>query len=217
MSKSRLLIQNLGVMPYQHAWNLQKKMVQERLDDPNLQDVLLVVEHPSVYTLGTGSTVDNLKFDLNEFSGELFRTERGGEVTYHCRGQVVVYPILNLRHHQQDLHWYLRQLEEVVIRLLRLYGIEGKRIEGLTGVWVDGQKISAMGIKVKRWVTMHGLALNVSCDLSGFERIIPCGIRDKSVTRLIDFVDDVELEKVKKEMVMMFVQVFGYDANLENS
>ena len=119
---------------------IKKKLVQNRLDHADLDDVLLLVEHPAVYTLGTGSTLDNLKFDLNDFSGQLFRTERGGEVTYHCLGQIVIYPILNLRNHQQDLHWYLRQLEEVIIQLLAFYGVEGTRIEGLTGVWVNEQK-----------------------------------------------------------------------------
>ncbi|AUC60152.1 lipoate-protein ligase LipB [Cyanobacterium sp. HL-69] len=217
MAKKRLLIENLGVMPYEKVWNYQKKLVQNRLDHADLDDVLLLVEHPAVYTLGTGSTLDNLKFDLNDFSGQLFRTERGGEVTYHCLGQIVIYPILNLRNHQQDLHWYLRQLEEVIIQLLAFYGVEGTRIEGLTGVWVNEQKICAMGIKVKRWITMHGLALNVDCNLEGFEQIIPCGIRDKSVTRLVNFVSNVSMEEVKKQLVMMFKNVFGYDSNLENS
>ncbi|WP_069791028.1 lipoyl(octanoyl) transferase LipB [Cyanobacterium sp. IPPAS B-1200] len=217
MAKKRLLIEHLGIMPYEKVWNYQKKLVQNRLDHADLDDVLLLVEHPTVYTLGTGSTLDNLKFDLNNFSGQLFRTERGGEVTYHCLGQIVVYPILNLRNHQQDLHWYLRQLEEVVIQLLTFYGVEGARIEGLTGVWVNDEKICAMGIKVKRWITMHGLALNVDCDLEGFGQIIPCGIRDKSVTRLVNFVPDVSMEEVKKQLVMVFKNVFGYDSNLENS
>ncbi|AFZ48732.1 lipoate-protein ligase B [Cyanobacterium stanieri PCC 7202] len=198
MTEKKILVENLGIIPYEQAWDYQKKLVQQRLENPDLEDILLLLEHPPVYTLGTGSTVDNLKFDLNKFSGQLFRTERGGEVTYHCLGQIVMYPIVNLRHHQQDLHWYLRQLEEVVIQLLAIYGIKAQRIEGLTGVWVGDAKISAMGIKAKRWITMHGLALNVCCNLSGFEQIIPCGIRDKSVTRLVDFVPDVPIDEVKK-------------------
>ncbi|MGY6528603.1 MAG: lipoyl(octanoyl) transferase LipB [Cyanobacterium sp.] len=217
MIKKRLLIEDLSITPYEKVWDYQKKLVQQRLENPNLDDVLLLVEHPAVYTLGTGSTVDNLKFDLNHFSGQLFRTERGGEVTYHCLGQIVAYPILNLRRHQQDLHWYLRQLEEVVINLLAVYGVKGERIDGLTGVWVNDEKISAIGIKVKRWITMHGLAINVTCDLSGFEQIIPCGIRDKSVTRLANFEPDIQIEDVKKQLVIRFKKVFGYGSNLENS
>lgn len=210
MTEKKILVENLGIIPYEQAWDYQKKLVQQRLENPGLEDILLLLEHPPVYTLGTGSTVDNLKFDLNKFSGQLFRTERGGEVTYHCPGQTVMYPIINLRHHQQDLHWYLRQLEEVIIQLLAIYGIKAQRIEGLTGVWVGDSKISAMGIKVKRWITMHGLALNVCCDLSGFEQIIPCGIRDKSVTRLVDFVPDVPMDEVKKQLITVFKQVFDY-------
>lgn len=211
MTEKKILVENLGIIPYEQAWDYQKKLVQQRLENPDLEDILLLLEHPPVYTLGTGSTVDNLKFDLNKFSGQLFRTERGGEVTYHCLGQIVMYPIVNLRHHQQDLHWYLRQLEEVVIQLLAIYGIKAQRIEGLTGVWVGDAKISAMGIKAKRWITMHGLALNVCCNLSGFEQIIPCGIRDKSVTRLVDFVPDVPIDEVKKKLITVFKQVFDYE------
>lgn len=210
MTDKRILIEDLGIIPYEKAWDYQKKLVQQRLENPNLQDILLLLEHPPVYTLGTGSTINNLKFDLNNFSGQLFRTERGGEVTYHCPGQIIIYPILNLRHHRQDLHWYLRQLEEVVIQLLAVYGIKAQRIAGLTGVWVSDGKISAMGIKVKRWITMHGLALNICCDLSGFEKIIPCGIQDKSVTRLVDFVPDVSMDEVKKQLIKVFKQVFNY-------
>ncbi|MCO5581224.1 hypothetical protein L7F22_035102 [Adiantum nelumboides] len=135
-----------------------------------------------VYTLGTRSSEEYLLFDKDKPPCDLYRTERGGEVTYHGPGQLVIYPILNLRHFQMDLHWYLRSLEEVVIRALwSAYGIEAARIKGLTGVWVGTEKVAAIGVRVSRWVTYHGLALNVTTDLLPFKKIVPCGIRDYSV------------------------------------
>jgi lipoyl(octanoyl) transferase len=206
---SRIIeIEDLGLMPYQKAWEYQQKLVRERLDNPELSDKLLLVEHPPVYTLGTGSTLNNIKFDLNKFSGQIYRIERGGEVTFHCPGQIVGYPILNLHYYQQDLHWYLRQLEEVIIQLLAKYNLKAERINDLTGVWINDAKIAAIGIKVKRWITMHGFALNVCCDLSGFEKIIPCGIKDKSVTKLSHFHPDISIIEVKKELIKTFFQVF---------
>jgi len=154
---------------------------------------------------------------LTTFLVNYIGQERGGEVTYHCLGQIVVYPILNLRHHQQDLHWYLRQLEEVVIGVLGNYGVKAHRISDLTGVWVDNEKISAVGIKVKRWITMHGLAFNLCCDLSGFAQIIPCGIEDKSVTSLHRLIPHCpSVDEMKKEIIRMFVNVFHYEEVVED-
>ncbi|BAQ66241.1 lipoyl(octanoyl) transferase LipB [Geminocystis sp. NIES-3709] len=201
-------LENIGLISYKKAWEYQQKLVQERLKNPLLSDKLLLVEHPPVYTLGTGSTLNNLKFDLKSFSGELYRTERGGEVTFHCLGQIVVYPILNLHYYKQDLHWYLRQLEEVVIQLLYQYNIKSYRIKGLTGVWIGNAKIAAIGIKVKRWITMHGFALNVDCNLSGFKQIIPCGIQDKFVTKMTHYDPNINIIEVKEKLVETFAKVF---------
>ena len=143
----------------------------------------------------------------------MYRTERGGEVTYHCPGQLVGYPILNLRYYQQDLHWYLRQLEAVIMMVLANYGLEGERIAGLTGVWLKGQKIAAIGIKVRRWITMHGFAVNVCPDLSGFDRIVPCGIEDKPVGSLIQFIPNLTVEKVRQEVAVAFARVFEINFN----
>lgn len=210
ISNSRIIeIEDLGLMPYKKAWEYQQKLVKERIDNPALPDKLLLIEHPPVYTLGTGSTLDNLKFDINNFSGKIYRIERGGEVTFHCPGQIVAYPILNLRYYQQDLHWYLRQLEEVIIQLLAKYNLKGERINGLTGVWINDAKIAAIGIKVKRWITMHGFALNICCDLSGFDQIIPCGIKDKFVTKISYYVQDISVLVVKPELVKTFGKVFS--------
>ncbi|YAI82849.1 MAG: lipoyl(octanoyl) transferase LipB [cyanobacterium endosymbiont of Rhopalodia sterrenbergii] len=197
-----------GIIPYELAWRTQRSLVKERLEDPTLEDILLLLEHPPVYTLGTGSSLNFLKFDLATTSYEVYRIERGGEVTYHCPGQLVGYPILNLRHYQQDLHWYLRQLEEVIIKVLQEYGIKGERISGLTGVWVEGYKVAAIGIKVSRWITMHGFSLNVYPDLKGFKQIIPCGIEDKPLGSLEQLIPNIKLSKVRQKIILAFADVF---------
>ena len=173
-----------------------------------MPDALLLLEHPPVYTLGQGSTPDFLKFDPAHSEVELYRTERGGEVTYHCPGQLVGYPILNLRRHRQDLHWYLRELEAVLIDVLAVYHLKARRIEGLTGVWVEDHKVAAIGIKVSRWITFHGFALNVCPDLSGFSRIVPCGIGDRPVGSLAQFCPQLTVEAVRPVLVEKFSQRF---------
>jgi lipoyl(octanoyl) transferase len=200
--------QALGLVAYQTAWDYQRSLVAARITDPTLEDVLLLLEHPAVYTLGTGSSKDFLRFDPQDTDYEIHRIERGGEVTYHCPGQLVAYPILNLRHYQQDLHWYLRQLEEVILQVLQSYGLAAERLSGLTGVWVEGYKLAAIGIKVSRWITMHGFAINVCPDLTGFTRIVPCGIADKPVGSLAQFLPDITLKQVQDDIVRNFAQVF---------
>jgi lipoyl(octanoyl) transferase len=197
-----------GLVPYQSAWAWQRSLVEQRRQQSNLEDVLILLEHPPVYTLGQGASLEFLKFDPAETAVEVCRIERGGEVTYHCPGQLVGYPILNLRHYQQDLHWYLRQLEEVLMRVLAVYGLKGERLSGFTGVWVAGCKVGAIGIKVSRWITMHGFALNVNPDLQGFEQIVPCGIRDKSVGSLVEFIPKIDFQQVQDQVAIAFSEVF---------
>ncbi|MBW4575619.1 MAG: lipoyl(octanoyl) transferase LipB [Aphanothece sp. CMT-3BRIN-NPC111] len=227
----RCWLYNQQRVPYQVAWEWQRSLVLSRINNPSLDDVLILLEHPPVYTLGQGASLDFLKFDPTQIKAEAFpqiiaggdtkeiydnasplpdvyRVERGGEVTYHCPGQLVGYPILNLRHYRQDLHWYLRQLEEVLIRLLAVYGLKGSRIPGFTGVWLEGRKVAAIGIKVSRWITMHGFALNVCPDLAGFERIVPCGITDKPVGTLAEFIPEIDLNQVRQDVAAAFAEVF---------
>ncbi|HEY9697981.1 MAG TPA: lipoyl(octanoyl) transferase LipB [Trichocoleus sp.] len=207
-SLRRCLFYRQSITPYEVAWKWQHQLVNARRSQPDLDDAFILLEHFPVYTLGQGSSQEFLKFDPEQASQQLFRTERGGEVTYHCPGQLVGYPVLNLRFYQQDLHWYLRQLEEVVIRVLAAYGLVGERIPGLTGVWVEGYKVAAIGIKVSRWITMHGFALNVCPDLDGFQQIIPCGIADKPVGSLIQFIPTLDLEQVRQQIAASFAAVF---------
>ncbi len=212
------MVKDWGLVPYQEAWLGQKALVAERLANSDLADTLILLEHLPVYTLGTGSNTDFLKFDYAEDSlngsdcqREVYRVERGGEVTYHCPGQLVGYPILNLRYYQQDLHWYLRQLEEVIIKTVAAYGLNAYRVSGLTGVWLEGKKIAAIGIKVRRWITMHGFALNVCPDLRGFQDIVPCGITDKPVGSLREFIPNLSVAEVRVELLRSFAEVFDVE------
>lgn len=200
-----------GLVPYRTAWDWQRSLVADRRTQPDLDDHLLLLEHPPVYTLGQGATPEFLKFDPDQSPWEVHRIERGGEVTYHCPGQLVGYPILNLTFYQKDLHWYLRQLEEVIIQVLRHYDLVGDRVAGLTGVWVEGCKVAAIGIKVSRWITMHGFALNVCPDLTGFTRIIPCGIADRPVGSLEQFIPGIQLEDVRQQVAIAVAEVFQVD------
>jgi len=200
-----------AITPYSLAWAHQRSLVEARIANPDLPDVLLLLEHPPVYTLGTGSDIKFIKFNLDKTDKEVYRIERGGEVTYHCPGQLVGYPILNLRYYQQDLHWYLRQLEEVILQTIAIYGLSGERIAGLTGVWVEGYKIAAIGIKVSRWITYHGFAINVCPDLSGFAEIIPCGIANKPVGSLQQFLPNISLMQVQQDLSRVFASVFGVE------
>ncbi|DBB12746.1 hypothetical protein WJX82_005717 [Trebouxia sp. C0006] len=171
-------------IPYQQAWLWQKDLVAEGCSGHEpAEDTLLLLQHPPVYTLGAGSTTDHLRFDPASPPHPLYRTERGGEVTYHGPGQLVLYPIMNLKMHMQDLHWYLQSLEEVVIRALEnVSGLKGERIKGCTGVWVNNEKIAAVGVRAQKWVTYHGVAMNVTTDLQPFQHIVPCGISSRGVT-----------------------------------
>ncbi len=208
---NRCLVYNQGLMPYSDALLWQRSLLNERISNPNLDDVLILLEHPPVYTLGQGATTEFLKFDIDKSPYDVHRIERGGEVTYHCPGQLVGYPILNLQRYCKDLHWYLRQLESVLIRVLAVYGLQGDRIPGFTGVWLEGRKVAAIGIKVSRWITMHGFALNVCPDMTGFERIVPCGIADKSVGSLAQFIPDITCQEIRSCVAKCFAEVFNVE------
>jgi lipoyl(octanoyl) transferase len=208
LNKYRCWLYHKGLMPYLDAHQWQRSLVSERIHNPSLDDVLILLEHPPVYTLGQGANPEFLKFDLDQQLYEVHKIERGGEVTYHCPGQLVGYPILNLQHYRQDLHWYLRQLEEVLIRVLANYGLHGERIPQFTGVWLEGRKVAAIGIKVSRWITMHGFALNVCPDMSGFANIVPCGIADKPVGSLEQWIPGISCQEVRDCVAQCFAEVF---------
>lgn len=177
----------LGRVPYGEALQLQRDLAQRRLEGTLRRDLLLLVEHPPVVTLGRGSHAEHVVAprEFLEAKGvELYEVERGGDVTYHGPGQLVGYPIFDLREHRQDLHWFLRALEDVLINALSHFGVPGERNPGYTGVWTAGRKIASIGIHVRQWVTWHGFALNVLTDLSYFDLIVPCGIPNVTMTSI---------------------------------
>ena len=180
-----LWVCDLGTMPYAEALELQRSVAAKRISGEIPEDVLLLVQHPPVVTLGRSSKDANLTAspELLKLRGvELFEVERGGDVTFHGPGQLVGYPIIDLKRHKQDLHWYLRTVEQVLIDTLEALGIAAGRNTGYTGVWTGGKKIASIGVHARDWVTWHGFALNVSTDLSYFELIVPCGIQDVTMT-----------------------------------
>ena len=179
MSDRELWSVRLGRVSYAEALELQRAVARARIAGAIPQDVLLLVEHPPVVTLGRSSKEKHLVASVDFLAQrgvELFEVERGGDVTFHGPGQLVGYPIISLRRHRQDLHWYLRQVEETLIRTVARWDIAADRHPGLTGVWTDGRKLASIGVHARDWVTWHGFALNVATDLAYFELIVPCGI-----------------------------------------
>jgi lipoate-protein ligase B len=184
MSLRELWVEDLGRRKYGEVLDLQREMAKERIAGAR-EDTLLLVEHDPVVTLGRSSKAAHLHADERLLAArgvELFEIERGGDVTFHGPGQLVGYPVLDLSQHNPDLHWYLRQLEQVLIDALATFGIEGSRVDRYTGVWVGPRKIASIGVHARSWVTWHGFALNVSTDLSYFDLIVPCGIPQVTMT-----------------------------------
>jgi len=202
---------DIGRSEYSTAWDLQKAILQERVLG-NVPDTILLAEHSHTYTIGKSGGDDHLlasEDELRDNNVAVFKIDRGGDITYHGPGQVVCYPIIDLNGYYNDVHRYMRDLEEVVIRTLREYGVEGSRDPEYTGVWVNGEKVCAIGVKISRWVTMHGFAFNVNTDLSYFGRIIPCGIFHKGVTSLSQLLGrTMDLADVKKKVALKFAEVF---------
>ena len=188
MSGAReLWVAFLGMVPYGEALELQRELAKQRISGEIPQDLLLLLEHPPVVTMGRSAKSRNLvasKEFLESRGVELFDVERGGDVTFHGPGQLVGYPIIDLKRHKLDLHWYLRQVEEALIRTLAACSILAERNPGLTGVWTNGRKIASIGVHARDWVTWHGFALNVTTDLSYFDLIIPCGIDGVAMTSI---------------------------------
>ncbi len=207
-------LEQLGLVDYALALELQKEKVAQRKAGA-IPDTLLLLEHPHVYTLGRNARQENMLVSaewLASRGAQVFRTDRGGDVTYHGPDQLVGYPILDLTQHRRDISWYMRSLEEVFIRTARDYGIEAGRSPGAAGVWVGNDKLAAMGVHLSRWVTSHGFALNVNTDLRYFEWIVPCGLKGKGVTSLTKLLGHmVDMEAVAQRVVEHFGAVFGME------
>jgi lipoyl(octanoyl) transferase len=222
-----IFLKNLGKKSFKETWELQEKLFNQIIEIKNnnrknnqktpTPSYLLVVEHPHVYTLGKSGDLSNLLINqqqLNQHNIDFYKINRGGDITYHGPGQLVVYPILDLENFFTDIHKYLRLLEEVVIKTLAEYGLKGERSEGETGVWIDkhtlsARKIYALGVRLSRWVTMHGFALNVHTDLNYFQKIVPCGIQGKSVTSIqSELKKEISLEEVLPKILNHFTELF---------
>ncbi|MBK7377762.1 MAG: lipoyl(octanoyl) transferase LipB [Ignavibacteriales bacterium] len=212
-SEKEILYIDAGIIDYQEAWDLQKKILELRYQN-KIPDVLLLLEHPNTYTLGKVADKKNLLSDpdfLKENNISVYEIDRGGDITFHGPGQIVGYPIINLVNWKRDAHEYLRGIEEVIIRTCDEFGLKSKRNPKYTGVWIDDRKIAAIGIKISRWITMHGFAFNINTDLSLFNGIIPCGIKEKSVTSLSKELNvEFEIKIVKEKLLNNFKQFFEY-------
>src|SRR6267378_2171932 len=213
------LIVDLGVMEYGAAWELQRRIVAARKAGA-VPDVLLLCEHPHVITLGRNGKLANLRASnrvLRQMEVSFFETDRGGDITYHGPGQIVGYPIVNLAEIRRDVAWYMRSLEEAMIRATAEFGIPSRRVAGRTGVWVDApaesggeEKLAAIGVHLSRWVTSHGLAYNVSTDLRYFDLIVPCGIANRKATSLEKLLGrSLDSKEVERRLAKHFGEVFG--------
>jgi lipoyl(octanoyl) transferase len=215
--RRRLVVRRLGRIGYAEGVELQKALVQQRIAG-EIDDTLLFVEHPPVITLGvkTRGNTANIRADAGALAAqgvEIHESGRGGDVTFHGPGQLVGYPIIDLKPDRQDVHRYVRGLEDVLIRTAADFGIVAGRIKGLSGAWVGDVKLAAIGVRISRWVTSHGFALNVTTDLSGFDLIVPCGIADRGVTSLSALLGrDVPVVDVQRSVVTHFATVFDREA-----
>jgi lipoate-protein ligase B len=200
---NQINILDLGKMDYKPSWEFQKNFHKDVLAGNEI-DTLILVEHEPVFTLGKNANEDNL-LDKSESDVKIFNVERGGDITFHGPGQLVGYPILNLNNFKKNISWFMRTLENILIECLRSYNIDAHQKKGLTGVWVNDAKIGAQGVKISRWVTMHGFSLNVNTDLSFFNRIVPCGITNCQVTSMEKLLGSSQnMQNVKFKIVDAF-------------
>ena len=236
MKNKKILVRDIGKQSFSEAWKYQEKIfnkiiyqkVQNRSKEKKIEtkNFLILTEHNHVYTIGKSGDLNNLLIDKDELIKreiEYYKINRGGDITYHGPGQIMVYPIFDLDNFFTDINLYLRKLEEIIIYTLQSYGLKGFTIKGETGVWVKDEnglskKICAFGIRASRWVTMHGLCFNINPDLSYFDFIIPCGIKDKGVTSLsLIKKEDIDINKVKLRLVENFKLVFKAEINFDSN
>ena len=202
-----LQFQDLGNAPYQQTWDMQKEMQSQRINN-KIDDTVLLVEHEPVYTFGKNANENHLLQNYPE-DVKVFHVERGGDITFHGPGQLVGYPIIDLHNYKMSISWYMCSLEAVIINTLNHYGIAAEHKKGLTGVWVKEEKIAALGVRISRWVTMHGFALNVNTELHYYDGIIPCGIFEYGVTSMKKLLGTaIKMDEVKKLLIKEFNMVF---------
>lgn len=213
---STLDIYELGTVPYEKALEYQESLLAKRIAE-KIPDSLILLEHPPTITTGRKGNTGNLlvrKEYLEKHGVSFIHASRGGDITFHGPGQIVGYPILNLKNHEMDIRKHLRSIEEVIIRTLGDFEIEGRRIDGVTGVWVKRSKIASIGIAIRKWVTYHGFALNVSTNLDYFELILSCGITDVRITSIGSWLgneESIEMDDVVRSVIKNFMGVFGFE------
>ena len=203
-------ILDLGLSDYNDTWKLQKKLQSKRILG-EIEDHLLLVEHPPVFTLGKNASKQHIINNLEDVS--IIQTDRGGNITFHGPGQLVCYPILDLNHYKRSITWYMRELEQLIIEVLLEYDIKASRKKGLTGTWVKDKKIAALGVRISRWVTMHGFSLNINPDLNFYKNIIPCGIKEYGVTSMAKLMGNEvpSMNEIKAKITKHFTKNFvGY-------
>lgn len=229
MPLPEVTIINLGLVDYKKAWDIQEKYFKQAIDRkiairngenlPPPSNYLILCEHPNVYTIGKSGKEENLLLSSEEVKSKeasFYKINRGGDITYHGPGQLVVYPILDLDQFFTDIHKYMRFLEQAVINTLLKFGIQSSRIDGMTGVWIDSalpsaRKICAMGVKSSRWVTMHGIGFNINTNFDFFSHIVPCGIDDKAVTSMQKELGiEVDMQEVENTIIEEFKSLFGF-------
>ena len=206
-------ILDLGKSHYNDAWKLQKRLQSQRISG-QIDDQLLLVEHFPVYTLGKNTPREHLLTKESD-NISIIQTDRGGDITFHGPGQLVGYPILDLNQYKRSITWYMRELEQLIIDVLKEYDINAERKKGLTGVWVKGKKIAALGVRISKWVTMHGFSLNINPDLKYYQGIIPCGIKDYGVTSMANLLgnDVPDMSEIKDTLVQHFIAKFSIYKN----
>jgi len=209
VSNSKIKLIHLERTPYKEVWNLQKKLQKERIKE-EINDTIILTEHEPVYTLGKNANVNHL-LPNRDRNIEVFNIERGGDITFHGPGQLVGYPILCLKNYKPSITWYMRTLEQVIIDTLKNFSISATRRRNFTGVWVGDEKIAAMGVRISRWVTMHGFSININPDLKFYEGIIPCGIFEFGVTSMKELGVHTSMNTVKSNLIKNLFKYFLVD------
>ncbi len=209
VSNSKIKLIHLERTPYKEVWNLQKKLQQERIKE-EINDTIILTEHEPVYTLGKNANVNHL-LPNRDRNIEVFNIERGGDITFHGPGQLVGYPILCLKNYKPSITWYMRTLEQVIIDTLKSFSISATRRRNFTGVWVGDEKIAAMGVRISRWVTMHGFSININPDLKFYDGIIPCGIFEFGVTSMKELGVHSSMNTVKSNLIKNLFKYFLVD------
>jgi len=214
VAANRIRVLDLGSRSYQETWDLQKRLQAQRIAG-KIDDTLILVEHEPVYTIGKNADRSNL-MENHPADIKVYQVERGGDITYHGPGQLVGYPILDLHGYQKSVGWYMRSLEEVLIKTLAEFGISAERRPRFTGVWIGEEKIAALGVRLSRWVSMHGFALNVNTDLGYYAGIVPCGISQFGITTMRKILKrEINIDKVRPVIINNFSKVFDVEMELQ--